>query len=134
MRYSVITRHRGEFQVRLMCRVLAVSVSGYYASLKRPESWHQLIDELLMARVRAMENRRWLLRDTNNGITAIIDPFGRVRARLAMGGVAALHGHFAARSGQTFYTEHGDWLPWLCTIFVGLMALAGGLRRRLRRV
>jgi transposase InsO family protein len=35
-----------------MCRVLEVSPSGYYASLKRPPSWHALIDEVLMARVR----------------------------------------------------------------------------------
>ena len=48
----MITRHRGEFQVRLMCRVLEVAPSGYYASLKRPPSWHALIDEVLMARVR----------------------------------------------------------------------------------
>jgi putative transposase len=52
LRYAVITRHRGEFQVRLMCRVLEVAPSGYYASLKRPLSWHALIDEVLMARVR----------------------------------------------------------------------------------
>ncbi len=52
MRYAVITRHRGEFEVRLMCRVLEVSPSGYYASRKRPPSWHALIDELLMAHVR----------------------------------------------------------------------------------
>lgn len=52
MRYAVITRHRGEFPVRLMCRVLEVTPSGYYASRKRPLSWHALIDELLMARVR----------------------------------------------------------------------------------
>ena len=52
MRYAVITRHRDESQVRLMCRVLEVSPSGYYVSLKRPPSWHALIDELLMARVR----------------------------------------------------------------------------------
>ncbi len=52
MRYAVITRHRGEFKVRLMCRVLEVSPAGYYASLKRPPSWHALIDELLMAHVR----------------------------------------------------------------------------------
>jgi len=52
LRYAVITRHRGEFEVRLMCRVLEVSPSGYYASLKRPLSWHALIDEVLMARVR----------------------------------------------------------------------------------
>lgn len=52
MRYAVITRHRREFEVRLMCRVLEVSPSGYYASLKRPPSWHTLIDEVLMAHVR----------------------------------------------------------------------------------
>jgi putative transposase len=52
LRYAVITRHRDEFKVRLMCRVLEVSPSGYYASLKRPSSWHALIDEILMARVR----------------------------------------------------------------------------------
>jgi putative transposase len=48
----VIARHRREFQVRLMCRVLEVSVSGFYAYLKRPPSWRALIDELLMAHVR----------------------------------------------------------------------------------
>ena len=52
MRYAVITRHRGEFELRLMCRVLDVSPSGYYASLKRPPSWHALMDEVLMAHVR----------------------------------------------------------------------------------
>lgn len=52
MRYAVITRHRREFVLRLMCRVLEVSPSGYYAWLKRPPSWHALIDEVLMARVR----------------------------------------------------------------------------------
>jgi putative transposase len=52
LRYAVITRHRGEFQVRLMCRVLEVAPSGYYASLTRPPSWHAVIDEVLMAHVR----------------------------------------------------------------------------------
>lgn len=52
MRYAVIARHLREFEVRLMCRVLEVSPSGYYASRKRPPSWHALIDEVLMARVR----------------------------------------------------------------------------------
>lgn len=52
MRYAVITRHRDEFQLRLMCRVLEVSPSGYYASLQRPASWHAVVDEVLMAHVR----------------------------------------------------------------------------------
>lgn len=56
MRYAVITRHRREFELRLMCRVLEVSPSGYYASLKRPPSWHALIDEVLMAHVRIIHH------------------------------------------------------------------------------
>lgn len=52
MRCAVIARHRGEFPVRLMCRVLEVSVAGFYAYLKRPLSWRAVIDELLMAHIR----------------------------------------------------------------------------------
>jgi transposase InsO family protein len=35
-----------------MCRVLQVSVSGYYAYRRRPESWRTVIDDVLMAHVR----------------------------------------------------------------------------------
>ena len=52
MKYAVIARHLREFAVRLMCRVLEVSPAGYYASRKRPPSWHTVIDEVLMAHVR----------------------------------------------------------------------------------
>ncbi len=37
---------------------------------------------LAMARVRAVENRRWLLRDTNNGFTVSVDPYGRIVASM----------------------------------------------------
>lgn len=52
MRCAVIARHRDEFPVRLMCRVLDVSVSGFYAFLRRPLSWRRVIDEVLLAQVR----------------------------------------------------------------------------------
>ena len=52
MRYAVITRHRGEFALRLMCRVLEVAPSGYDAWRKRSPSWHALIDELLLLHIR----------------------------------------------------------------------------------
>jgi putative transposase len=51
MRYAVITRHRDEFPVRLMCRVLEVTPSGYYAARTRPPSWHAIIDDVLLAHV-----------------------------------------------------------------------------------
>ena len=52
MRCAVIARHQGEFPVRFMCRVLEVSVAGFYAYLKRPPSWRAVIDDLLMAHIR----------------------------------------------------------------------------------
>ena len=48
----MITRHQGEFPVRLLCRVLEVSVAGFYADLKRPECWRAVIDDVLMAHSR----------------------------------------------------------------------------------
>jgi putative transposase len=51
MRYAVISRHRREFPVRLMCRVLAVAPAGYYAWRKRSPTVHALADEVLMAQV-----------------------------------------------------------------------------------
>ena len=48
----MIARHQGEFSVRLMCRVLEVSVAGFYAYRKRPESWRAMIDDVLMAHIR----------------------------------------------------------------------------------
>jgi putative transposase len=48
VKYAFITRCREEFKLRLMCRVLQVSPSGYYAWRKRSPSLHALADEALM--------------------------------------------------------------------------------------
>ena len=51
-----------------------ISNDGWYGDGGAPRQ------HLNMARMRAVENNRWLLRDTNTGITAVIDPYGRVVA------------------------------------------------------
>jgi apolipoprotein N-acyltransferase len=75
---------------------------------------------LAMARVRAIENRRWLLRATNTGHTVAVDPYGRITARLAPDKRAALEAWFDFRADMTLYARWGDWFAWVCA---GLSAL-----------
>jgi len=84
---------------------------------------------LEMARVRAVETRRWLLRDTNNGFTASIDPYGRIVARMAPDIRGVLDAPYAFRRDATLYTRWGDWLPELC-VAVSLILLLTALLRR----
>ncbi len=78
---------------------------------------------LKQARMRAVENDRWLLRDTNTGVTAAIDPYGRVVSSIPRKVRTALEAHYAITNVTTFYTRHGDWFAYLCAIIsvVGLL-------------
>jgi len=71
---------------------------------------------LKQARMRAVENARWLLRDTNTGVTASIDPYGRVVARAPRKVRTSLKAPYALVSETSFYTRHGDWFAYLCAI------------------
>ncbi|MBI3666762.1 MAG: apolipoprotein N-acyltransferase [Acidobacteria bacterium] len=68
---------------------------------------------LLIARMRAIENGRWLLRATNTGLTAAIDPAGRVTALLPPDRPGELAARFDYRPATTLYTRWGDWFWWL---------------------
>jgi apolipoprotein N-acyltransferase len=71
---------------------------------------------LKQARMRAVENDRWLLRDTNTGVTASIDPYGRVIASVPRKVRTALEAPYALSDDTTFYTRHGDWFAYACAI------------------
>jgi apolipoprotein N-acyltransferase len=71
---------------------------------------------LKQARMRAIENARWLLRDTNTGVTASIDPYGRVVQSAPRKIRTALRADYALVNDTTFYTRHGDWLGYACAI------------------
>ncbi|HEY4052416.1 MAG TPA: apolipoprotein N-acyltransferase [Terriglobales bacterium] len=80
---------------------------------------------LKQARMRAIENDRWLLRDTNTGATAAIDPYGRVAQTIPRKIRTALSASYTLENSTTFYTRHGDWLAYVCAIIsIGAIAFA----------
>lgn len=84
---------------------------------------------LEIVRMRAAENRRWILRAANDGITATIDPAGRVRSTLPLFVEATSSVRFNYETGQTFYTRHGDWFPVLCALLAAACLAAGKFAR-----
>ncbi len=68
---------------------------------------------LLMARMRAIENDRWLLRATNDGLSAAISPQGRVTTFPA-GVREVFAARYGLKSSRTLYTRWGDWFALLC--------------------
>jgi apolipoprotein N-acyltransferase len=71
---------------------------------------------LKQVRMRAIENHRWLLRSTNTGVTAAIDPFGRISQSVPRKVRTALIANYALVNEPTFYTRQGDWLAYACAI------------------
>ena len=79
-----------------------------------------------MATLRAVENRTWVIRATTTGVSAIIDPLGRVRARSATFAPAVLSGEIVPLQVETVYKRLGDAFAHSCLLasITGLVALA----------
>ena len=71
---------------------------------------------LNQTRMRAIENDRWLLSATDTGVTAAIDPLGRISARIPRKERSTLDASYALTSVTTFYTRHGDCFAYACAI------------------
>ncbi|MGQ0501910.1 MAG: apolipoprotein N-acyltransferase [Panacagrimonas sp.] len=88
---------------------------------------------LQIARMRALETGRWLIRATNTGISAFIAPDGQVRARSGQYTTELMRGQIIPRGGLTPYARWGDQPLWM----LSALALVGGLflkRKRAARV
>jgi apolipoprotein N-acyltransferase len=95
--------------VRAGAEVLVnLSNDGYFGHSEAHEQ------HLAIVRMRAAENRRWIIRATNDGITAVIDPRGRVTERLEPFVQTAGMMRYGYASEQTPYTRYGDWFAWVC--------------------
>ena len=73
---------------------------------------------LALARLRAVEHRRFLVRATNSGVSAIVDPTGRIVARTGLFTRENLRGVVYPLDGETLYDRFGDWPGWLAVAIV----------------
>jgi apolipoprotein N-acyltransferase len=87
-----------------------ISDDGWYGDTGA--AWQHLN----MVRMRAIENHRWILRSTNTGVTAAIDPAGRVTVSAPRHVRTSLHAAFGYETDTTFYTAHGDLFAYGCAL------------------
>jgi apolipoprotein N-acyltransferase len=85
-----------------------ISDDGWYGDTSA--AW----EHLNQVRMRAIENHRWVLRATNTGVTAVIDPYGRVTSAIPRHIRSSLRAGFNYERDLTFYAAHGDVFAWLC--------------------
>jgi len=87
--------------------IVNVTNDGWFGATSAP------YQHLRMSVVRAVENRRYIVRGANTGISAIIDPFGTVVSETELGERTVLDGVAGYRSDLTFYVRFGDVFAYL---------------------
>jgi apolipoprotein N-acyltransferase len=141
-------KERSVFQIKNSAKVAPIicyeSVYGEYVSdyvkngaqflaIITNDAWwgntqgHQ--QHLSLARLRAIENRRWIARSANTGISAIIDDRGNILESLAYGTEGAIKGTVYPKTKVTFYTTHGDYIARIASL-MGLFVLLFSVFRR----
>jgi len=103
-----IARNGGAFTVN-------ISNDGWF------KSSGELDQMLAMARFRSIENRMHVVRATNTGISAFIEPTGRLQSVLEVNGKVkevegVLEGRILLTSSSSVYRTLGDWVKWLCVL------------------
>ena len=112
-----------EFAARGAQLLVNITNDGWYGRTSAP------YQHFAMARFRAVENERFLVRAANTGITAVVDPHGRVLERTELFERAVLVRDVPLLAGSTFYTRHGDVFAWAC-LGAAVALTAAGLKKR----
>jgi apolipoprotein N-acyltransferase len=84
------------------------------------DSWYgdttEPLEHLVLASFRAIEHRRALVRSTNTGISAIIDPVGRLQKKTGQWTQEILVGDVPMMTGRTWYSHAGNWFGWTASV------------------
>jgi apolipoprotein N-acyltransferase len=102
--------------------LLNVSNDAWFGHSLEPEQ------HLQGSQMRALETGRWMVRATNTGATAAIDPKGRVASRLPDFTRGTLVANVEPRSGMTPYAQYGNWTAICAAAALALLAAWRGRR------
>lgn len=100
------------------------------------DSWSRTksaqIQHWAIARIRAIENRRTLVRSTNSGVTCVVGPRGEVLFEMPQFQpyAAIVDVPVFYSDAMTIYTKYGDWFSWLCLIGVVILAARDFIKAR----
>ena len=75
---------------------------------------------LAMSVMRAVETKRYMVRSTNTGVSAIVDPTGRILVESLMYTPAILVSDISLMDIKTPYVKYGDWFAYGCVVYVFL--------------
>ena len=92
--------------------IVVITNDGWFGESSAP------YQHLRMAVLRAVENRRWVARTANTGISAIIDPYGRIETQTPIGVRTIVDGTANFRTDRTFYTQYGDIFAYMNVLSV----------------
>ena len=83
---------------------------------------------LQQARVRAIEEGLPLVRAANSGVSAVVDPLGRIVRSLPLGSEGILDAGLPRPIAATIYARNGDFWLWIAIALTFLAAVIAGLR------
>ena len=89
------------------------------------------MQHLQMAQMRALEAGRWMIRATNNGVSALIDPHGQITVTVPQFEQAVLRGSVVPMQGLTPYLRWQSWPLILLSVLCLILAVA---QRKLQRI
>jgi apolipoprotein N-acyltransferase len=120
--YEIVYPNLVAGMAREATALLTVSNDAWFGRSIAPRQHMQ------MARMRAMENAKPMMRGTSNGVTALVDHRGEITAKIEQFSAGELSGTIAPRTGQTIFSQTGSW-P---TVILSLL-ICGGLIARQRK-
>jgi apolipoprotein N-acyltransferase len=96
--------------------------AGYLVNLANDTwlgDWKYAVRVFDLVALRAVEQRRWLVRVSTSGPSAVVDPWGRIAARTPPFTEATVTAEIAPRTGRTPYARMGDAFGWACAVVAG---------------